>query len=192
MWLLESQTWLNFGQTIKNCDVIPWARPIFVGMTFDSAIRLFLESFRLPGEAQKINRIVESFGTYYHKQCPKLFKNADAVYIFAYSVILLNTDQHNSQVQSLSASISCVVLLNFWHASNLLDKYVPTFYLWGLESSCPVQFVTQMGPSCFFKQRVCSFDLILNRQLTPEPADRYEAERSRVRRWHSISQASWQ
>lgn len=68
------------------------------GMSFDGAIRLFLESFRLPGEAQKINRIVESFGTYYHEQCPKLFKNADAVYIFAYSVILLNTDQHNSQV----------------------------------------------------------------------------------------------
>ena len=69
------------------------------GQTFDRAMRLFLESFRLPGEAQKINRIMESFGSHYHQQCPMLFKNADAVYILAYSVILLNTDQHNSQVQ---------------------------------------------------------------------------------------------
>ena len=68
------------------------------GQTFDRAMRLFLESFRLPGEAQKINRIMESFGSHYHQQCPMLFKNADAVYILAYSVILLNTDQHNSQV----------------------------------------------------------------------------------------------
>lgn len=67
------------------------------GQTFDQAMRLFLESFRLPGEAQKINRIMESFGSHYHQQCPALFKNADAVYILAYSVILLNTDQHNSQ-----------------------------------------------------------------------------------------------
>ena len=59
------------------------------------AIRLYLESFRLPGEAQKINRIMESFGKHYHEQCPDLFKNADAVYILGYSVILLNTDQHN-------------------------------------------------------------------------------------------------
>ncbi len=59
------------------------------------AIRLYLESFRLPGEAQKINRIMESFGKHYHEQCPDLFRNADAVYILGYSVILLNTDQHN-------------------------------------------------------------------------------------------------
>ncbi|KAK9841755.1 hypothetical protein WJX81_000904 [Elliptochloris bilobata] len=71
----------------------------FAGLSFDMAIRVYLESFRLPGEAQKINRIMESFGKAYHAQCPALFKNADAVYILAYSVILLNTDQHNSQVK---------------------------------------------------------------------------------------------
>lgn len=70
------------------------------GLSFDMAIRVYLESFRLPGEAQKINRIMESFGKMYHAQCPALFKNADAVYILAYSVILLNTDQHNSQARS--------------------------------------------------------------------------------------------
>ena len=54
------------------------------------------------GEAQKINRIMESFGKHYHEQCPDLFRNADAVYILGYSVILLNTDQHNVGVGALT------------------------------------------------------------------------------------------
>lgn len=33
----------------------------FSGMKFDSAIREFLKGFRLPGEAQKIDRIMEKF-----------------------------------------------------------------------------------------------------------------------------------
>ena len=32
---------------------------------FVSALRQFLEGFRLPGEAQKINRLVEKFGARY-------------------------------------------------------------------------------------------------------------------------------
>ena len=73
---------------------------VHAGMPFDVAIRVYLDSFRLPGEAQKINRIMESFGARYHMQCPDLFKNPDVVYILAYSTIMLNTDQHNSQVAS--------------------------------------------------------------------------------------------
>jgi Sec7-like guanine-nucleotide exchange factor len=33
----------------------------FSGMKFDKAIRMFLNGFRLPGEAQKIDRIMEKF-----------------------------------------------------------------------------------------------------------------------------------
>ena len=82
------------------------------------AIRLYLESFRLPGEAQKINRIMESFGKHYHEQCPDLFKNADAVYILGYSVILLNTDQHN-----VGVSWSCNMVLCSQPSSTYLCKY---------------------------------------------------------------------
>jgi Sec7 domain len=32
--------------------------------------------------------------------CPGVFKNSDAAYILSYSVIMLNTDQHNKQVGS--------------------------------------------------------------------------------------------
>lgn len=71
----------------------------FTGMRIDTALRTYLETFRLPGEAQKINRIMESFGKQYHEQSPGTFKNSDAVYILAYSVIMLNTDLHNEQVK---------------------------------------------------------------------------------------------
>jgi hypothetical protein len=33
----------------------------FTGMSFDEAIRHFLQGFRLPGEAQKIDRMMEKF-----------------------------------------------------------------------------------------------------------------------------------
>ena len=35
----------------------------FTGATFDGALRAFLASFRLPGEAQKISRIMKPSGT---------------------------------------------------------------------------------------------------------------------------------
>lgn len=37
----------------------------FSGMKFDTAIREFLSGFRLPGEAQKIDRIMEKFAERY-------------------------------------------------------------------------------------------------------------------------------
>ncbi|PHT52732.1 Brefeldin A-inhibited guanine nucleotide-exchange protein 5 [Capsicum baccatum] len=70
----------------------------FSGMNFDLAIREFLKGFRLPGEAQKIDRIMEKFAERYCADNPGLFKNADVAYILAYAVIMLNTDAHNPMV----------------------------------------------------------------------------------------------
>uniref|UniRef100_A0A7N0SZC2 SEC7 domain-containing protein n=1 Tax=Kalanchoe fedtschenkoi TaxID=63787 RepID=A0A7N0SZC2_KALFE len=71
----------------------------FQGMEFDEAIRMFLLGFRLPGEAQKIDRIMEKFAERYCKCNPKAFSSADTSYVLAYSVILLNTDAHNPMVK---------------------------------------------------------------------------------------------
>lgn len=73
----------------------------FSGMSFDAALRMFLESFWLPGEAQKIDRIIECFGRRYFEQTAAdgIFANSDACYVLAYSVIMLNTDRHSSQVK---------------------------------------------------------------------------------------------
>ncbi|KAG5248206.1 brefeldin A-inhibited guanine nucleotide-exchange protein [Salix suchowensis] len=71
----------------------------FKAMDFGEAIRFFLRGFRLPGEAQKIDRIMEKFAERYCKYNPNSFTSADTAYVLAYSVILLNTDAHNSMVK---------------------------------------------------------------------------------------------
>ncbi|PIA25663.1 hypothetical protein AQUCO_10900008v1 [Aquilegia coerulea] len=71
----------------------------FERMDFGEAIRFFLRRFRLPGEAQKIDRIMEKFAERYCKCNAGSFKSADTAYVLAYSVILLNTDAHNSMVK---------------------------------------------------------------------------------------------
>ncbi|KAG9440805.1 hypothetical protein H6P81_020970 [Aristolochia fimbriata] len=72
----------------------------FSGMILDTALRTYLETFRLPGEAQKIQRILEAFSErFYEQQEQELFVSKDAVFILCYSLIMLNTDQHNPQVK---------------------------------------------------------------------------------------------
>lgn len=68
-------------------------------MHFGEAIRFFLRGFRLPGEAQKIDRIMEKFAERYCKCNPSSFTSADTAYVLAYSVIMLNTDAHNNMVK---------------------------------------------------------------------------------------------
>lgn len=72
----------------------------FSGMILDTALRTYLETFRLPGEAQKIQRILEAFSErFYDQQSSNVFASKDAVFILCYSLIMLNTDQHNPQVR---------------------------------------------------------------------------------------------
>ena len=82
-------------------------------MSFEDAIRQFLESFKLPGEAQKIIRILEAWSRQFYAQCPGIFSGADAVYILAISVIMLNTDKHNPAVCVHSAWLSCMGMNSF-------------------------------------------------------------------------------
>ena len=71
----------------------------FKGMVFDEAIRYYLSGFRLPGEAQKIDRIMEVFAARYTDQNPSTFPTADAAFILAFSIIMLNTDLHNPAIK---------------------------------------------------------------------------------------------
>lgn len=71
----------------------------FEQMDFGEAIRYFLRGFRLPGEAQKIDRIMEKFAERYCKCNPNSFTSAETAYVLAYSVIMLNTDAHNNMVK---------------------------------------------------------------------------------------------
>ena len=103
----------------------------FAGFTFSEALRAFLLRFRLPGEAQCIDRLMEAFASRLYDQqrkCAKvpmndmegetmipaqededspfseengmsIFQSADAIYVLAFSTIMLNTDLHNPTIK---------------------------------------------------------------------------------------------
>ncbi|XP_040293303.1 brefeldin A-inhibited guanine nucleotide-exchange protein 2 isoform X2 [Bufo bufo] len=74
----------------------------FCDKDFVSALRLFLEGFRLPGEAQKIDRLMEKFAARYLEcnQGQTMFASADTAYVLAFSIIMLTTDLHSPQVKN--------------------------------------------------------------------------------------------
>ncbi|CAI5746995.1 unnamed protein product [Peronospora destructor] len=71
----------------------------FTGLEIDVAIRHFLAGFRLPGESQKIDRMMEKFAERFFNSCPPgLFPSADTAFILAFSIIMLQTDLHNPSI----------------------------------------------------------------------------------------------
>eukprot|EP00127_Corallochytrium_limacisporum_P005546 Clim_evm63s207 gene=Clim_evmTU63s207 len=71
----------------------------FGNLLIDEALRKFMQKFRLPGEAQKIDRIMQTFADVYHLQNPMAFKSPDTAYVLSFSIIMLNTDLHNPNVR---------------------------------------------------------------------------------------------
>lgn len=61
----------------------------------DEALRLLLESFRLPGESALIERILQCFSKKYFNSTQVDIADEDGVYVLTYAIIMLNTDQHN-------------------------------------------------------------------------------------------------
>ena len=72
----------------------------FEGFHIVQALRLYLSTFQLPGEGQKIDRILENFAAKYHNDNPDLYATADTAYYLAFAIILLQTELHNPNVKS--------------------------------------------------------------------------------------------
>lgn len=71
----------------------------FEAQSLVAALRAFLSSFRLPGEAQVIDRIMSSFSSAYHRDNPNTFRTSDAAYVLSFGAIMLNTDLHKREVK---------------------------------------------------------------------------------------------
>ena len=71
----------------------------FTGMSLDSALRYFLAGFRLPGEGQKIDRMMEKFASRFVQHNPNIFPSADTAFVLSYAIIMLNTDAHNPNIK---------------------------------------------------------------------------------------------
>ena len=72
----------------------------FRGLALDAALRLAFAAIHVPGEAQKVDRVIHAFATAYYRQEPGPFVDATAAYVAAFSTMLLNTDQHNPAVRA--------------------------------------------------------------------------------------------
>lgn len=72
------------------------------GVQVDVALRKFQTYFRMPGEAQKIERLMEVFGQRYC-QCDRDavagFRSPDTVFVLAFAIIMLNTDLHTPNLK---------------------------------------------------------------------------------------------
>ncbi|CAF0994710.1 unnamed protein product [Rotaria sordida] len=72
----------------------------FHDMSIDIALRKFQASFRLPGEAQKIEQLMKVFGQRYHITNPSSSpSNVDTIFILAFAIIMLNTDLHSRNIK---------------------------------------------------------------------------------------------
>lgn len=103
----------------------------FTRRRFVDALRQFLQSFRLPGEAQKIDRFMLKFAERYITGNPNAFANADTAYVLAYSVIMLNTDQHSIKLAKAKRMTTEDFIKNnrgINDNANLPDEYLAGIY----------------------------------------------------------------
>ncbi|KAJ8970016.1 hypothetical protein NQ314_001445 [Rhamnusium bicolor] len=72
------------------------------GMQVDVALRKFQQHFRMPGEAQKIERLMEIFSQRYC-QCNvdivARLRSPDTIFVLAFAIIMLNTDLHTPSIK---------------------------------------------------------------------------------------------
>lgn len=72
------------------------------GQAVDVALRRFQGYFRMPGEAQKIERLMQVFSDRYAKCNPEVMsklKSPETIFILAFAIIMLNTDLHTQALK---------------------------------------------------------------------------------------------
>lgn len=93
----------HMGELLSHRDRVPLLnaflkRMNYEDMTFDAAMRSFLQKFLLPGEAQQIERVMQAFAYRFVENNPNIFPDQDTAFVFAFGLIMLNTDRHNKNV----------------------------------------------------------------------------------------------
>jgi hypothetical protein len=111
---LQSMSELSLERPLQFVTPCIWGGFILVHSLFVAAIcrfRNYLWSFRLPGEAQKIDRMMETFAKRFCECNPGLFNSTDTCYILAFAIIMLNTNLHNPAVKSKVCAMFFVCLV---------------------------------------------------------------------------------
>ena len=113
-----------------------------------NCMRIFLSAFRLPGEAQQIDRILVAFSEFCHSNCIEgrsgLLENAEITYLLTFSIIMLNTDRHNPNIKAeRKMTTEQFVKNNTNYGSDLKQTYpLPQEFLESIYNSisdCPIR-----------------------------------------------------
>jgi brefeldin A-inhibited guanine nucleotide-exchange protein len=69
----------------------------FASLPFVDSLKRLLSGFRMPGEGQKVDRIMEKFGNKYCIDNHNAFGSAECIYLLSYATMMLQTSIHNPQ-----------------------------------------------------------------------------------------------
>ena len=97
----------------------------FQGLCVDEALRIYLETFRLPGESAEIEILIQAFAgrlsslvvdallfqrslhsDHWFRLNPGCIESADAVFTLTYAILMLNVDQHSQQARRVQAPMT--------------------------------------------------------------------------------------
>jgi hypothetical protein len=93
----------------------------FNEMHIIESIREYLSGFRLPGEGQKIDRIMEKFAAKYYSDNQGIFQTADCAYFLSFAIIMLQTDTHNEHVKNKMGTEGFKKMIKGINGGNDLD-----------------------------------------------------------------------
>ena len=145
--------WFHDEVLVEYCNLFYFAsQPLLDGL------RMFLSSFRLPGEAQQIDRIIQAFAESCGRQCKEnvdlnLFsenekKAVDTAYLLAFSIIMLNTDLHNRNIRAdRKMSLEAFIKNNTDYGRDITDegKALPEEYLESIYMSIKFEEIRTEG-----------------------------------------------
>jgi len=92
------------------------------------ALREFLWNFRLPGEAQKIDRMMDAFARRYCECNSTMFENPESCYIVSFAIIMLNTNLHNPSVKDKQTIDQFVKMCREPTKMDLNEQMLKEFY----------------------------------------------------------------
>lgn len=64
------------------------------------ALQVLIKDIRFPGESQMIDRILQRFASRYFDCNRTTYATEDVVYILSFSIMMLNTDLHNRNLNA--------------------------------------------------------------------------------------------
>ena len=125
----------NIGEFLGENTELSLKTLKYFGESFDfknvhivQALRIFLSTFQLPPEGQKIDRVIESFSTKYYNDNSHLFKNENCSFYLAYAIMILQTDLHNPKLKERMSVESFVKLFEEKDYDTLSKEYLEDIY----------------------------------------------------------------